>query len=58
MWMRIARHYSFLYSPITSAKYRVHAKSYSRSDLIRMLESRVKSASSNLLSEVWILTRD
>ena len=37
MWMRIARHYSFLYSPTPSAKYRIHEKSLSRSDPGRML---------------------
>jgi glycosyltransferase involved in cell wall biosynthesis len=37
MWMRLARHYSFLYSPIPSAKYRRHEKSYTRSDLGRIL---------------------
>ena len=42
MWMRMARHYSFIYSPIPSAKYRIHAKSYSRSDPIRMLRESCK----------------
>jgi hypothetical protein len=36
MWMRIARHYSFLYSAIPFAKYRLHDKSYTRSDPARI----------------------
>ena len=36
MWMRIARHYSFLYSPIPFAKYRLHDKSYTASDPARI----------------------
>jgi glycosyltransferase involved in cell wall biosynthesis len=36
MWMRIARHYSFLCSAIPFAKYRQHSKSYTRSDPIRI----------------------
>lgn len=36
MWMRIARRYSFVYSQTPSAKYRVHAQSYSHSDATRM----------------------
>jgi glycosyltransferase involved in cell wall biosynthesis len=28
MWMRIARHYSFVYAPEPSAKYRIHAASF------------------------------
>jgi len=32
MWLRIARQYSFVYSPTPSAKYRVHDKSLSHSD--------------------------
>jgi glycosyltransferase involved in cell wall biosynthesis len=36
MWMRIARHYSFLCSPIPFAKYRQHNKSYTGSDPIRI----------------------
>ncbi|MFZ0333008.1 MAG: glycosyltransferase [Candidatus Acidiferrales bacterium] len=27
MWMRMARHYSFIYSPMPAGRYRVHAKS-------------------------------
>jgi glycosyltransferase involved in cell wall biosynthesis len=42
MWMRIARHYSFIYSPTPSAKYRHHEKSYSRSDPGRMLKDSIK----------------
>ena len=42
MWMRIARHYSFVYSPTPSAKYRIHEKSLSRSDPARMLKELVK----------------
>jgi glycosyltransferase involved in cell wall biosynthesis len=42
MWMRIARHYSFVYSPAPSAKYRLHEKSYSRSDTGRMLKGLFK----------------
>jgi glycosyltransferase involved in cell wall biosynthesis len=42
MWMRIARHYSFLYSPTPSAKYRIHEKSFSRSDPGRMLKDSFK----------------
>ncbi len=36
MWMRIARHYSFFYSAIPFAKYRLHDKSYTRSDPARI----------------------
>jgi glycosyltransferase involved in cell wall biosynthesis len=36
MWMRIARHYSFLYSAMPFAKYRQHSKSYTRSDPARV----------------------
>ena len=32
MWMRLSRHYSFLYSPTPSARYRHHEKSLSHSD--------------------------
>jgi len=38
MWMRIARHYSFVYSPTPSAKYRIHHNSLSHSDPSRMLK--------------------
>jgi glycosyltransferase involved in cell wall biosynthesis len=42
MWLRIARHYSFVYSPIPSAKYRHHEKSLSHSDQAGMLKGAVK----------------
>jgi glycosyltransferase involved in cell wall biosynthesis len=42
MWMRIARHYSFIYSPTPSAKYRHHEKSLSHSDPGRMLKDSFK----------------
>ena len=42
MWMRIARHYSFIYSPIPSAKYRIHDKSLSHCDPTRMLRDLFK----------------
>ena len=32
MWLRLARHYSFLYSPTPSARYRRHENSFSRSN--------------------------
>ena len=40
MWMRVARHFSFVYSPTPSAKYRCHDKSlsHSHSDRERMLK--------------------
>lgn len=38
MWMRIARHYSFLHSPAPSANYRTHANSYSRANRLRMIK--------------------
>jgi glycosyltransferase involved in cell wall biosynthesis len=38
MWLRLARHYSFVYSPTPSAKYRCHGKSLSHSDRARMLK--------------------
>lgn len=37
MWMRIARHYSFVYSPAPSAKYRLNSGSFWHSDPDRML---------------------
>lgn len=43
MWMRIARHYSFLYSPTPSAKYRRHQKSISQSDSAAMLKGSFKT---------------
>ncbi|HKV79625.1 MAG TPA: glycosyltransferase [Candidatus Sulfotelmatobacter sp.] len=42
MWMRIARRYTFLYSPAPSAKYRIHQKSFTRSDPARMLKDSVQ----------------
>jgi glycosyltransferase involved in cell wall biosynthesis len=42
MWMRLARHYSFLYSPIPSAKYRHHDKSLSHSDPGRLLKDSIR----------------
>jgi glycosyltransferase involved in cell wall biosynthesis len=36
MWMRIARHYSFLCSAVPFAKYRLHDKSYTGSDSARI----------------------
>ena len=41
MWLRIARHYSFLYSPTPAAKYRVHGKSLSHSDPGRILKDLI-----------------
>jgi glycosyltransferase involved in cell wall biosynthesis len=38
MWLRIARHYSFVFSHTPSAKYRIHEKSLSRSDPSRMIK--------------------
>ncbi|MFY9938619.1 MAG: glycosyltransferase [Silvibacterium sp.] len=42
MWLRFARHYSFVYSPIPSAKYRLHKKSLARSDPWRMVKDSLK----------------
>jgi glycosyltransferase involved in cell wall biosynthesis len=42
MWLRIARHYSFVYSPLPSAKYRHHEQSLSHSNKARMLNESVK----------------
>ena len=42
MWMRIARHYSFLYSPTPSAKYRIHDASLSRSDPERFVKESLR----------------
>ena len=39
MWLRIARHYLFLYSSTPSAKYRYHEKSLSHSNRAIMLKS-------------------
>jgi glycosyltransferase involved in cell wall biosynthesis len=43
MWMRLARHYSFLYSPTPSAKYRRHQNSLSQSDHAAMLKGSFKT---------------
>jgi glycosyltransferase involved in cell wall biosynthesis len=43
MWMRIARRYSFLYSPTPFATYRRHEKSLSRSDRAAMLKGSFKT---------------
>ena len=42
MWMRIARHYLFVYSPTPSAKYRIHEKSFSHCDPGRILKDACK----------------
>jgi GT2 family glycosyltransferase len=42
MWMRIARHYSFICSPTPSATYRVHEKSLSHSDPVRLAKEMFK----------------
>lgn len=42
MWMRIARQYSFVYSPTPSAKYRIHTESYSQSQAESMLRNSFK----------------
>ena len=42
MWMRIARHYSFVYSPIPSAKYRITKNHYRIPTKQRMLKESVK----------------
>jgi glycosyltransferase involved in cell wall biosynthesis len=41
MFMRIARHYSFIYFPLPTAKYRIHPKSICRSDPDRHLRDLV-----------------
>jgi glycosyltransferase involved in cell wall biosynthesis len=43
MWLRLARHYSFLYSPTPSAKYRRHEKSLSSSNQTSMLKGSFKT---------------
>lgn len=43
LWLRLARHYSFLYSPVPLAKYRYHAKSLSHSDRAVMLKGSFKT---------------
>lgn len=42
MWMRIARCYNFLCSPLPSAKYRAHEHSYSHSDPVRMVRQCIR----------------
>jgi glycosyltransferase involved in cell wall biosynthesis len=42
MWLRLARHYSFLYSPIPSARYRRHEKSLSNSNQTVMFKGSFK----------------
>jgi glycosyltransferase involved in cell wall biosynthesis len=42
MWLRLAPHYSFLYSPAPSAKYRRHEKSLSHSGRATMLKGSCK----------------
>src|SRR5262249_17961283 len=42
MWMRIARHYRFVYSPVPSAKYRVHSQSYCQSKPARIYKEAFK----------------
>jgi glycosyltransferase involved in cell wall biosynthesis len=43
MWLRIARRYSFVYSPTPSAKYRRHQRSLSRSNHAAMLKGSIKT---------------
>lgn len=43
MWLRLARHYSFLYSPTPSARYRRHENSFSRSNPARTLKESFKT---------------
>jgi glycosyltransferase involved in cell wall biosynthesis len=43
MWLRLARHYSFLYSPTPSARYRRHENSFSRSNPARALKESFKT---------------
>jgi glycosyltransferase involved in cell wall biosynthesis len=43
MWLRLARHYSFLYSPTPSARYRRHENSFSRSNPARVLKESFKT---------------
>lgn len=42
MWMRLARHYSFMYSSAPSAKYRRHRRSMTHSDPVRMTKECFK----------------
>jgi glycosyltransferase involved in cell wall biosynthesis len=43
MWLRLARHYSFLYSPTPSARYRRHGNSFSRSSPTRLVKECFKT---------------
>jgi hypothetical protein len=43
MWLRLARHYSFLYSPTPSARYRRHENSFSSSNPARALKESFKT---------------
>lgn len=42
MWMRIARHYSFIYSPFPSAVYRIHSNSIAHADPVRLAKQTIK----------------
>lgn len=42
MWMRIARHYSFVYSSTLGAKYRIHRGSFSHSEPLSMATGTIK----------------
>jgi glycosyltransferase involved in cell wall biosynthesis len=42
MWMRMARHYTFMYSPTTSAIYRIHSHSIAHADPIRLAKQMIK----------------
>jgi glycosyltransferase involved in cell wall biosynthesis len=42
MWLRLARHYSFLYSPAPSARYRRHEKSLSNSNRAVMFKGSIR----------------
>ena len=43
MWLRFARHYSFIYSSMPSARYRRHENSFSRSNPARVLKESFKT---------------
>jgi hypothetical protein len=43
MWLRIARHYSFLYLPTPVAKYRIHQDSFSYSDPLGMFRATIQA---------------
>jgi glycosyltransferase involved in cell wall biosynthesis len=42
MWMRIARHYWFVYSPTPSAQYRIHSQSYCQAKPARIYKEAFK----------------